>query len=106
MIARLHSRLKAHQVVLSVLRAIHLGTLVVVTDADGTLLAETLAPEATELNVGLGDGGVGEEEPGTEDGLGEDVKDGVGDDLLVNVHVAGAIGDTPDAGKMLADDLA
>jgi hypothetical protein len=39
---------------------------------------------------------VGEEEPGTEDGLGKDVKDGVGNDLLVNGGVAGAVGDTPD----------
>ena len=76
--------------------AIHLGTLVVVTNADGALVAETLAPEATDLNVGLGDALVGEEEPGTEDGLGEDVKDGVGDDLLVNGGGAGAISDTPD----------
>lgn len=84
----------------------HLGTLVVVTDADGTLLAETLAPEAAELNVGLGDAGVGEEEPGTEDGLGEDVKDGVGDDLLVNIHVAGAVGNTPDTKGPLAVERA
>lgn len=39
---------------------------------------------------------MGEEEPGTEDGLGEDVKDGVGDDLLVNGGGAGAVSDTPD----------
>ena len=77
----------------------HLGTFIVVTDADGTLLAETLAPEATEVNVGLGELGVGEQEPGTEDGLGEDVKDGVGDDLLVNGSVAGAVGDTPGTGN-------
>lgn len=79
--------------------AIHLGTLVVVTNADGALVAETLAPEATDLNVGLGDALVGEEEPGTEDGLGEDVKDGVGDDLLVNGSVAGAVSNTPDTGN-------
>lgn len=76
--------------------AIHLGTLVVVTNADGALVAKALAPEATDLNVGLGDALVGEEEPGTEDGLGEDVKDGVGNDLLVNGGVAGAVGNTPD----------
>jgi hypothetical protein len=79
-----------------------LGTLVVVTNADGALVAETLTPEATDLNVGLGDALVGEEEPCTEDGLGEDVKDGVGNDLLVNVHVAGAIGDTPDTEKSVS----
>lgn len=78
----------------------HLGTLVVVTDTDGALGTETLAPESTDVNVGLGDALVGDEEPGTEDGFGEDVKDGVGNDLLVNVHVAGAIGDTPDAMKV------
>jgi len=76
--------------------AMHLGTLVVVTDTDGTLLAETLAPEATEVNVGLGELGVSEQEPGTENGLGKDVEDGVGNDLLVNVHDARTIGDTPD----------
>jgi len=39
---------------------------------------------------------VGEEQPGTEDWLGEDVEDSVGDDLAVNVGNAGAISDTPD----------
>jgi hypothetical protein len=38
----------------------HLGTLVVVTNTDGALVAETLTPEATDLNVGLGDALVGE----------------------------------------------
>ena len=79
--------------------AIHLGTLVVVTNADGALVAKALAPEAADLNVGLGDALVGEEKPGTEDGLGKDVEDSVGNDLLVNVHVAGAIGNTPDTGN-------
>lgn len=40
---------------------------------------------------------MGEEEPGAEDGLGQDVEHGVRDDLLVDVHVAGAVGDAPDA---------
>ena len=40
--------------------AIHLGTLVVGTNAEGALVAETLAPEATDLDVGLGDALVGE----------------------------------------------
>lgn len=44
---------------------------------------------------------MGEQEPGAENGLGEDVEDGVGDDLLVNVHVAGAVGNAPDAEGML-----
>ena len=85
--------------------AIHLGTLVVVTNADGALVAETLAPEATDLNVGLGDALVGEKEPGTEDGLGEDVKDGVGNDLLVDGGSAGAVSDTPDTGNGVSSRL-
>lgn len=52
-----------------------LRTLVIVTDADGALAAQALGPEAAELDVGLRHADVGEEEPGTEDGLGEDVED-------------------------------
>lgn len=54
---------------------VHLRTLVVVTNADLALVRETLAPETVELDVGLGHADVGEQEPSTEDGLGEDVKD-------------------------------
>ena len=85
--------------------AIHLGTLVVVTNADSTLVTETLGPEATNVDVGLGDALVGEEEPCTEDGLSEDVKDGVGDDLLVNGGGAGAVSDTPDTGNGVSSRL-
>lgn len=38
-----------------------------------------------------------EEEPEAEDGLGEDVEDGIGNDLRINADVAGSIGDTPNA---------
>ena len=48
---------------------------------------------------------MGEEEPGTEDGLSEDVKDGVGDDLLVNGGGAGAVSDTPDTGNGVSSRL-
>lgn len=68
----------------------------VILEADSTLTAKTVGPEATELNVGLGHVGVGEEKPQTEDGLGEDVKDGVGNNLGVNRELARAIGDAPD----------
>ena len=74
----------------------HLCTLVVITNTDGTLAAKAVGPESTKLNVGLWDLGVGNEEPSTKDWLGKDVENSVGDDLLVNVHVAGAVGDTPD----------
>jgi len=74
---------------------IHLSTIIIVTDADAALATETLRPEATELNVGLGHTHVGKEEPSTKHGLGEDVKNGVGDDLTVNADLAGTVGDTP-----------
>lgn len=74
----------------------YLGTLVIL-DANGTLGAETVGPEATKLDVGLRNRGMGEEQPSTEDWLGKNIQDSVGDDLLVNVHVARAIGDTPNA---------
>lgn len=79
------------------MRRLHLSTLVVITNTDGTLASDAVGPEATEVDVGLWHADMGEEEPGTEDWLGEDVEHSVRDDLLVNVHVAAAISDTPDA---------
>ena len=38
-----------------------------------------------------------EEEPEAKDGLGEDIEDGISDDLGININAAGAISDTPDA---------
>jgi len=77
----------------------HLSTLVIVTNADSALAGETLAPEATELDLSLRDALVGEQKPCTEDRLGKDIKDGVGDDLLIDTDLAGAVSNTPDAGK-------
>lgn len=42
---------------------------------------------------------MGEEEPEAEDGLGEDIENGVGNDLSININLAGAVGNTPDAVK-------
>lgn len=39
---------------------------------------------------------MGEEEPESEDGLGEHIEDSVSDDLRVDVDVARSISDTPD----------
>ena len=78
-----------------------LRTLVILTNTDGTLAADTVGPEATELDLSLGHALVGEEQPSTEDRLGEQVEDGVGNDLLVNSHLAGAIGNTPDTRRTL-----
>jgi len=73
----------------------NLRTVLVVSNADGTLVTETVGPEATNVNVGLWDGSVHVEQPGTEDSLGQNITDSVGDDLGVNRGVAGTIGDTP-----------
>ena len=80
----------------------HLRTLVIITNADGTLAADTMGPEATNVEVGLLQALVSEQEPGTEDRLGKDVEDGIGDDLLIDIHVAGAVSDTPDAAKKVS----
>jgi hypothetical protein len=55
-----------------------------------------VGPEATELNLALAKLGVGEQQPGAEDGLSKNVKNGVGDDLAVNTNTAGAVGEAPD----------
>lgn len=75
----------------------HLSTLVVVADTDAALTGEAVGPEATKVDVGLWSALVGEQEPSTEDWLGQDVQNSVGDDLLVDVQVAATIGHTPDA---------
>jgi len=38
---------------------------------------------------------VGNQEPGTEDSLGEDIENSVGNDLSVNADPASTVGDTP-----------
>lgn len=69
---------------------------VVFTNADSTLAAEAVGPEAVELSITLAHVGVDNEEPGTEDSLGENVENGVGNDLSVNTDLAGTVGNTPD----------
>ena len=41
---------------------------------------------------------MGEEKPEAKDWLGENVKDSIGDDLGINVDVAGSISNAPDTG--------
>jgi len=84
------------QAALIVVVVVHLRTLIVVTDTEGTLATETVGPEATKLNLSLRDGVVGVQEPGTKDRLGENVEHGVSNDLSVNVDLAGTVGNTPD----------
>jgi hypothetical protein len=68
---------------------------VILTDTDSTLAVETVGPEAVELNIALAHVGVDNQEPGTEDTLGKDIKDGVGDDLSVDTDLASTVGNTP-----------
>jgi hypothetical protein len=82
---------------------VHLST-VVLTNADGTLTAETVSPEAVELNIALAHVGVGNKEPGTEDSLGKDIEDSVGNDLSINASLAGTVGNTPDNGVGSPED--
>jgi hypothetical protein len=69
---------------------------VILTKADGTLASEAVSPEAVELDVTLAHLGVSDQQPGTKDTLGQDIQDGVGNDLAIDTNPAGAIGKTPD----------
>jgi hypothetical protein len=74
---------------------VRLGT-VILTKADSAVLVETVGPEAGELDVALGEVGMGDQEPGTEDTLGKNIQDSVGDDLAINANLAGTVCKTPD----------
>lgn len=63
-----------------------------------------MGPETTDVDVGLGHSGVGEKEPKTEDGLGKDVKNGVGDNLSIDGEDAGSVSNTPDDGVSSPED--
>lgn len=75
----------------------HLNCLrtVILTEADSTLAVEAVGPEAVELNIALTQLGVSDQEPGTEDTLGENIQDGVGNNFAVNTDLAGTVGKTP-----------
>jgi hypothetical protein len=69
---------------------------IILANADGTLAIEAISPEAVQLNIALREVGVGNEEPGTKDTLGKDVKDGIGNNLAINANPAGTVCKTPD----------
>lgn len=81
----------------------HLSTLVVITDTDGTLSASTVGPVATNLGCGLAVLAGGGDDPETENSLGEDIEDGVDDDLGTDLHLPGATSSTPDTVASLAE---
>ena len=62
-----------------------LSTLIVVSDANATFRAEAMSPEAANGSSG-GQSIVREEKPEAEDRLGKNVKNGISDDLTVNVQ--------------------
>lgn len=57
-----------------------------------------MCPESAEFDVGLRHVQVGQEEPEAKDRLGEDVENSVCNDLAVDVDIARAIRDAPNAG--------
>ena len=69
---------------------------VIVTEAEGALTVETVRPEATEINIGLAELSVGDDQPSTEDRLSKNIEDGIGDNLAVNTDTAGTVSETPD----------
>lgn len=91
--------------------AFRLRTVVVLTNGKTALLTHAVGPEALDgdradkvlakktvmvLADLLRHGIVGEQEPEAKDSLGEDVQNGVGDNLGIDANVAGAIRNTPD----------
>jgi hypothetical protein len=69
---------------------------IILADADSTLAVETVGPEAVKLDVALGHVGMSNQEPRTKDTLGEDIEDGVSNDLTVDAGLASTVGNTPD----------
>ena len=60
-------------------------------------MCQHVAGCSIDVNLRAGHAVVGEEEPETEDGLGEDVKNSVGNDLSVEANKAATVSNTPDA---------
>lgn len=71
---------------------------VVLTETYRSVPVEAVGPESAKLNIALAQVSVGNQEPGTKDTLGQDVEDGVGNNLAVNANPASTIGKTPDTG--------
>lgn len=78
-----------------------LRTLVII-DADGTLVAQAMAPPAIDHRGGIP--AVREQQPEAKDGLGQDVEDGVGDDLAVDGPDARSFGQAPHDGVQGPED--
>jgi len=70
----------------------YLSTLIVI-DADGSLASQTVAPPS--INGCSSITAMGEQEPETEDWLGKNIKNGIGDDFTINRPLASSITNTP-----------
>jgi hypothetical protein len=57
---------------------------IIVSKAETTLIGESMAPEAAEVDAGLWNPSMGTKEPQAKDRFGENVKDSVGDDLAID----------------------
>lgn len=64
-----------------------------------------MSPISTNLDVRLRDAAVADEEPETKDGLSEDVKHSVCENLRVNRRLTGTIGETPDTDEVIRYQL-
>lgn len=73
-----------------------LGT-IIITETESTLAVKTVGPEATKVNIGLTELSMGDDQPGTEDGLSKYIENSVGDDLAIDTHTAGTVSEAPDA---------
>lgn len=86
----------SHQIsIITIVERSDLRTLLIIANADAALVGKTRRPPSTDIEVGLGDLSVGAEENGSKDGLGEDVEDGVGDDLGADADLASSVGNAP-----------
>jgi hypothetical protein len=74
----------------------HLST-VIVAETESTLAVEAVGPEAAEVNIGLAELSVSDDQPSTEDWLSKNIEDGVGNDLAINTNATGTVSEAPDA---------
>lgn len=68
---------------------------VIVANANATLGRQAVSPPTTNVNVGLGNAAVAEEQPKTEDRLSKNVKDRICHDFAVDSDLAGTVGKAP-----------
>lgn len=80
---------------------IHLSTLIVISNTELTLTGKTICPVSAKFDIRLRHVDVSKQQPGTEDWLGQNVQNGIGNDLGINTGFAGSVGNTPDTIKTL-----